>query len=89
MFILILLLLIAIILISIVDLSIKKDRNSEYKDKIKSLETRNDLDSKKKLARMYHHGVPDDVKFRHQKIESHTEKALDKITTDNKLDGFL
>jgi len=39
--------------------------------------------------RGYHHGVPDDVKFRHQKIESHTEKALDKITTDNKLDGFL
>ena len=39
--------------------------------------------------RGYHHGVPDDVKFRHQKIESHTEKALDKITTDNKLAGFL
>ena len=39
--------------------------------------------------RGYHHGVPDDVKFRHQKIESHTEKALDKITTDNKNDGFL
>ena len=39
--------------------------------------------------RGYHHGVPDDVKYRHQKIESHTEKALDKITTDNKLDGFL
>ena len=39
--------------------------------------------------RGYHNGVPDDVKFRHQKIESHTEKALDKITTDNKLDGFL
>lgn len=39
--------------------------------------------------RGYHHGVPDDVKFRHQKIESHTEKALDKITTDNKMDGFL
>jgi len=39
--------------------------------------------------RGYHHRVPDDVKFRHQKIESHTEKALDKITTDNKLDGFL
>ena len=39
--------------------------------------------------RGYHHGVPDDVKYRHQKIESHTEKALDQITTDNKLDGFL
>jgi hypothetical protein len=39
--------------------------------------------------RGYHQSVPDDVKFRHQKIESHTEKALDKITTDNKLDGFL
>jgi hypothetical protein len=39
--------------------------------------------------RGYHHGVPDDVKFRHQKIESHTEKALDKITMDNKNDGFL
>ena len=39
--------------------------------------------------RGYHHGVPDDVKFRHQKMETHTEKALDKITTDNKLDGFL
>ena len=39
--------------------------------------------------RGYHHGVPDDVKFRHQKMESHTEKALDKITTDNKNDGFL
>jgi hypothetical protein len=39
--------------------------------------------------RGYHHGVPDDVKHRHQKIESHTEKALDKITMDNKLDGFL
>ena len=37
----------------------------------------------------YHNAVPMDVKYRHQKIESHTEKALDKITTDNKLDGFL
>jgi len=37
----------------------------------------------------YHNAVPMDVKYRHQKMESHTEKALDKITTDNKLDGFL
>jgi hypothetical protein len=37
----------------------------------------------------YHNNVPQDVKHRHQVIESHTEKALDKITTDNKLDGFL
>jgi hypothetical protein len=39
--------------------------------------------------REYHQGVPEDVKFRHQKIESHTEKYLDKITTENKLNGFL
>ena len=39
--------------------------------------------------RGYHQGVPDDVKFRHQKIESHTEKALDKITNENKTNGFL
>lgn len=39
--------------------------------------------------REYHQGVPEDVKFRHQKIESHTEKALDKITTENKTNGFL
>ena len=37
----------------------------------------------------YHNSVPEDVKFRHQKIESHTEKALDKITTENKTNGFL
>ena len=37
----------------------------------------------------YHNAVPMDVKIRHQKMETHTEKALDKITTDNKLDGFL
>jgi len=37
----------------------------------------------------YHGKVPDDVKFRQQKIESHTEKYLDKITTENKLNGFL
>lgn len=37
----------------------------------------------------YHNSVPQDVKHRHQRIESHTEKALDKITTDNKMDGFL
>ena len=39
--------------------------------------------------RGYHQSVPDDVKFRHQKIELHTEKALDKITTENKTNGFL
>ena len=39
--------------------------------------------------RGYHQGVPDDVKFRHQKIESHTEKALDKITNENKTNGFM
>ena len=39
--------------------------------------------------REYHCGVPEDVKFRHQKIESHTEKYLDKITTENKTNGFL
>ena len=37
----------------------------------------------------YHGKVPEDVKFRHQKIESHTEKYLDEITTENKLNGFL
>jgi len=37
----------------------------------------------------YHNSVPQDVKHRHQRIESHTEKALDKITSDNKLDGFM
>ena len=37
----------------------------------------------------YHNNVPEDVKHRHQKIESHTEKALDKITTENKTNGFL
>lgn len=37
----------------------------------------------------YHNSVPEDVKHRHQKIESHTEKALDKITTENKTNGFL
>jgi len=37
----------------------------------------------------YHGKVPDDVKFRHQKIESHTEKCLDEITTENKNNGFL
>jgi hypothetical protein len=36
----------------------------------------------------YHRGVPDDVKFRHQKIESHTEKYLDKITNENKQTAF-
>ena len=37
----------------------------------------------------YHGKVPDDVKFRQQKIESHTEKCLDEITTENKTNGFL
>ena len=37
----------------------------------------------------YHGKVPDDVKFRHQKIESHTEKCLDEITAENKTNGFL
>jgi len=37
----------------------------------------------------YHRGVPDDVKFRHQKIENHTEKYLDEITLENKTNGFL
>jgi hypothetical protein len=39
--------------------------------------------------RGYHQTVPDDVKVRHQKIESHTENFLDKITTENKTNGFL
>ncbi len=37
----------------------------------------------------YHGKVPEDVKFRHQKIESHTEKCLDEITAENKTNGFL
>jgi hypothetical protein len=37
----------------------------------------------------YHNTVPGDVKFRHQKIESHTEKCLDHITAENKTNGFL
>ena len=37
----------------------------------------------------YHGKVPDDVKFRQQKIESHTEKYLDEITAENKTNGFL
>ena len=37
----------------------------------------------------YHGRVPEDVKFRHQKLESHTEKCLDEITTENKNNGFL
>ena len=37
----------------------------------------------------YHNSVPEDVKFRHNRIESHTEKALDKITTENKTNGYL
>jgi hypothetical protein len=39
--------------------------------------------------REYHCSVPEDVKFRHQKIESHTEKFLDKITLENRTNGFL
>jgi len=37
----------------------------------------------------YHNSVPEDVKHRHQTIENHTEKALDKITTENKTNGYL
>jgi len=37
----------------------------------------------------YHNRVPADVKNQHQKIENNTEKFLDKITTENKLNGFL
>lgn len=37
----------------------------------------------------YHNSVPEDVKHRHQRIESHTEKALDQITTENKTNGYL
>ena len=37
----------------------------------------------------YHGKVPDDVKFRHQKIENHTERYLDEITAENKTNGFL
>lgn len=39
--------------------------------------------------REYHNGVPEDIKTRHQKIENHTEHYLDKITTENKTNGFL
>jgi len=37
----------------------------------------------------YHNKTPDDVKFCQGKMENHTEQAIDKITTDNKLNGFL
>ena len=37
----------------------------------------------------YHGKVPDDVKWRQQKIESHIEKHLNEITTENKNNGFL
>ena len=37
----------------------------------------------------YHGSTPDDVKFCQGKMENHTERAIDKITTDNKLNGFL
>jgi len=36
----------------------------------------------------YHGSTPDDVKFCQGKMENHTERAIDKITTDNKLNGF-
>ena len=37
----------------------------------------------------FHHEVPTNVKTIQQRIESHTEKALDKITLENKTNGFL
>ena len=37
----------------------------------------------------FHHEVPTNVKTMQQRIESHTEKALDKITLENKTNGFL
>lgn len=37
----------------------------------------------------FHHEVPTNVKTIQQRIESHTEKALDKITLENKSNGFL
>jgi hypothetical protein len=37
----------------------------------------------------FHHEVPASVKTLQQKMESHTEVFLDKITTENKTNGFL
>jgi hypothetical protein len=37
----------------------------------------------------FHHEVPASVKTLQQKMESHTEDFLDKITTENKTNGFL
>lgn len=37
----------------------------------------------------FHHEVPTDVKTIQRRIEGHTEKALDKITLENKTNGFL
>jgi hypothetical protein len=37
----------------------------------------------------FHHEVPACVKTLQQKMESHTENFLDKITTENKTNGFL
>jgi hypothetical protein len=37
----------------------------------------------------YHTSVPQDVKHIHQKMETNTKECLDKITTDNKDNGFL
>jgi hypothetical protein len=37
----------------------------------------------------FHHEVPACVKTIQQKMESHTERSLDKITTENKTNGFM
>ena len=37
----------------------------------------------------FHHEVPASVKTLQQKMETHTESFLDKITTENKTNGFL
>jgi len=37
----------------------------------------------------YHNRVPEDVKHIHQKMETNTKECLDKITTDNKDNGFI
>ena len=37
----------------------------------------------------YHNRVPENVKHIHQKMETNTKECLDKITTDNKDNGFI
>jgi hypothetical protein len=37
----------------------------------------------------YHNSVPQDVKHIHQKMETNTKECLDKITTENKDNGFI